>query len=179
MDKQRLQSVPRRMYTRSYPVHSNDELPCGNFFGLHHNQQQSCHRFLICITSKSNLPSELNLILQNSPSLSTCQHFHPNPVFLSYIMDSLLSQQLINPLTIREAVHRNPHKIVGSSVVPATRSPTFVSWTCHHLMLTYSWLQGWLTCYVTWQDSAGAQHLVINSQGIPTSCNQPPPGWWL
>ena len=67
------------------------------------------------IKHNTNILPTIAKLQQNHPSLNTCQHFHPSPTLISYIIDSLLSQKLTDPLTIREAVQEKPGRIVGYS----------------------------------------------------------------
>ena len=78
---------------------------------------------LNCIADDiSRIKKESNIILstpklfQKYPSLGVCRRFHPSQDLISYIMDALLSNQTMDPLTIRHIVQENPGKIVGSSI---------------------------------------------------------------
>lgn len=69
------------------------------------------------IMKESNLINELPKLFQKYPSLKTCKRFLPNPELISYIEDAALSKQLIDPLTIRDLIQKNPGKIAGSNTV--------------------------------------------------------------
>ena len=66
---------------------------------------------------ETNTLLHFNQLIQEFPLLTTCQRFHPSPMLLSAIMDSLLSASMIDPLTTNEHVLSNPGKIVTSGTV--------------------------------------------------------------
>ncbi|KAL3786424.1 hypothetical protein ACHAWO_007976 [Cyclotella atomus] len=79
------------------------------------------------IESEAKLLPAISKLYQKYPSIGACRCFHPNPELISYIMAALCSQQLINPLTIRELVQKNPGKIVGCSIAELPTSLTRAS----------------------------------------------------
>jgi hypothetical protein len=76
------------------------------------------------IKKESNLLLSTPELYKKYPSIGVCRRFHPSPMLISYITDALLSRQLIDPLTIRDQIQRNPGKIVGSSIAEQQTSGT-------------------------------------------------------
>eukprot|EP00956_Cyclotella_meneghiniana_P016668 scaffold26477_cov61-Cyclotella_meneghiniana.AAC.3 len=74
------------------------------------------------IKKESNIIQSTPQLFQKYPSLGVCKRFHPSQDLISYITDALLSNHMMDPLTIRVMVQENPGKIVGSSIAEESTS---------------------------------------------------------
>ena len=74
------------------------------------------------IKKESNIIQSTPQLFQKYPSLGVCKRFHPSQDLILYITDALLSNQMMDPLTIRLMVQENPGKIVGSSIAEESAS---------------------------------------------------------
>ena len=76
------------------------------------------------IKHESNILTSTPQLYQKYPSLGACRRFHPSPDLISYITSALLSNQIMDPLTIRQTLLKNPGKITGSSIAEDHASMT-------------------------------------------------------
>ena len=74
------------------------------------------------IKHESNIITSTPQLYQKYPSLGVCRRFQPSPDLISYITSALLSNQIVDPLTIRQSLQKNPGRISGCSIAENHKS---------------------------------------------------------
>jgi len=63
--------------------------------------------------TESDILLGFDALLQEFPQLKCCRRFHPSPELISLVTDALLSDKLIDPLTLSELLLKNPGRIAS------------------------------------------------------------------
>jgi hypothetical protein len=66
------------------------------------------------IPSELSLSHEFPLLLAQAPSLHGCRRYHPNAALISSIMDALLQNECMDPLTVSRQLLTDPGNFTSS-----------------------------------------------------------------